>query len=332
MIDSVKVYVKAGDGGGGCTSFRGIKFTRSRRADGGFGGRGADIIVQADRNTRSLEHLQFQQHFRGENGKFGQANKKKGACVRPSIIKVPPGTVISDFDNNLLIRELLEDGDSVIVAKAGEGGRGNNKSAEATAGLPGEEKRLLLEFKLIADVGIIGYPNSGKSTFLSKVSSARPKIADYPFTTTSVCLCTLDFEDFTQPETLILLEFPGIVKNADCGKGVGNKFLRHAERLKLLIHMVDISGQDGRDPVDDYLAVNEQLRIYGKDIINIPQIIVANKIDQPQAQANLARFSSQVKQRVFAVSGLTTEGISAVTKYLKDYFSQGACDEGKKDI
>ena len=322
MIDRAKIYVKAGNGGSGCNSFEGVKFTRSRRPDGGGGGRGADVIIKVDSNTQTLEHLQFKQQFRAENGKQGQGNKKKGAQARPCVIKVPPGTVIRDLKNDLLLRDLIDPNEELIVAKGGEGGRGNARTKAATEGQPGEERHLFLELKLPADIALIGYPNTGKSTFLSNLTGARPKIASYPFTTTAPFLGVLKSSDFEEIPDLTVIEIPGLIKGSHQGKGLGTLFLKHAERAKVLIHLIDMAAQEGRDPVEDYRNLNQELALYNQGLSQKAQILVSNKMDIPQAKANLNGFSTQMNLKIYPISALTGAGIEGLLKHLKSYFSQ----------
>lgn len=320
MIDTAKIYVQAGNGGCGCNSFKGKKFTRTRRADGGNGGKGSDIIIKVDSNIQSLEQLQLKQYFRAENGKGGQANKKRGADGRPCIIKVPAGTIVRDLDNNLLLRDLVELDEQLLVVKAGEGGKGNTKTKAATAGLPGEARHLYLELKLVADIGLVGYPNSGKSTLLSKLTAARPKIAAYPFTSKSPVLGMLEFSDFAEPNHLVIIEIPALTKGSSEGKGLGVKFLRHAERAKVLIHLIDIAALEGRNPVEDYHNLNQELKLHSLQLAQRPQILVANKMDLPQAAANLSSFRSKVKRRLYPISAVKGEGLQELLNHLRSYF------------
>ena len=320
MIDRARIYVKAGDGGDGCNSFKGKKFTRGRRPDGGSGGRGTDLVIRVDNNTQSLEPFQFRQHFRAENGKHGQANKKKGADGRPCIIKVPPGTIVRDINNELLLRDLIGPDEELVVAKGGGGGKANTRTKLATFGLPGEEKYISLELKLITDVGIIGYPNVGKSSLLTKLSSAQPKIANYPFTTLVPFLAVVESSDFTEPSHLTIIEIPALIKGACQGKGLGAQFLRHAERTKVFIHLIDMAAQEGRDPLDDYRDLNQELKAYNPQLLDKLQILVANKMDLAKAEANLNRFSSKVKKKIYPISTLTNVGIEELLNDLKGYF------------
>ena len=327
MIDQVKIYVRSGEGGSGCDSFKGAKFTRSRRPDGGNGGRGGDVIIKVDSNIRSLEKLRFNQHFRAENGKVGQSSKKRGADARPCVIKVPCGTIIRDLENDLLLRDLIEPDAELVVARGGQPGRGNTRTMLAIAGLPAEEKRLSLELKLVADVALVGYPNCGKSTFLSKISSARPKIATYPFTTTSPYLATLQFSGFEQPESLAIVEIPGLIKGSHQGKGLGAQFLRHAERAKVLIHLIDMAGKAARNPWEDFQDLNYELKLHSRVLLDKPQILVANKMDLPEAKPNLKKFAAQLRQKVYPVSALKAEGYEELLNDIKRYFQKGLSDE-----
>jgi GTP-binding protein len=343
MLDRVKIYVRAGDGGNGCNSYKGKKFTRSRHPDGGHGGRGGDIVIRVDRNIQTLEHLQFKPHIRAENGKPGLANKRKGADGRSYIIKVPQGTTVRDVKNKLLLRDLVESEEEFAVAKGGTGGQGNSRTKTATAGLHGEEKSILLEWKIVADIGIIGYPNVGKSTLLTKISSARPKIASYPFTTSSPILAALESADFTEPYTLIVVEIPALIRGAGEGKGLGTQFLRHAERSKILIHLIDMAASGERDPFADYLNVNRELRMYNLNLGNKTQILVANKMDLPEAKRNLQKFALKAKKKIYpvknfenysskiditngiySISAKEDRGINELVSCIRNYFNNEA--------
>ncbi len=322
MVDNVKVYIKAGDGGSGCNSFKGVKFTRSRHPDGGNGGKGADVIVRVDKNIETLEEFQFKQHLRAENGKCGRANKKRGADGRPCIIKVPAGTIVHDLKGNLLLRDLAESDEELVAARGGEGGKGNTKIKSATVGSSGEERHLLLELKLAADIALVGYPNAGKSTFLTKISSARPKIGSYPFTTVSPVLGVLEFSDFKEPSALSIVEIPGLIKGSGEGRGLGAQFLRHTERAKLLIHLIDMGAQEGRDPFQDYQNLNQEVKFYSQKLFNKLQILVANKMDLPNAEINLRNFSAKVKKKIYPISAMAAKGkgIKELLDVLRTHF------------
>jgi GTP-binding protein len=308
FIDEARIFVKAGDGGDGCNSFYRDKFIRGRgRPDGGHGGRGGSVIIEADENVQTLLDFQYQQHFSAPRGKHGSSNHKNGACGEDLRIKVPVGTVIKDADTCLVLRDLARKGASVIIAKGGEGGRGNSKNRPAEKGASGEEKTLRLELKLIADAGIIGYPNAGKSTLISKISSAHPKIASYPFTTKEPVLGVVKLYDDTQ---FVVAEIPGLIEGAHEGKGLGDRFLRHIERTKILIHLVDIAGTEGRDPAEDYEKLNRELKLYSGELAKKTQVIALNKSDIDAAKDNMKAFRKRFKgKKTFAVSALTGEGV-----------------------
>ncbi|TRZ53872.1 MAG: Obg family GTPase CgtA, partial [Dehalococcoidia bacterium] len=297
--------------------------TRSRHPDGGKGGRGADIIFRVDRNIQGLQHLRFNQHFRAEKGKCGQANKKKGADGRPCIIKVPAGTIVRDLENNLFLQDLLDPEEELVAAQGGAGGKANTRIRPATSGLPGEQKHLILDLKLIADIGIIGYPNAGKSTFVGKITSARPNVAAYAFTTISPSLGILQFLDFGEPSRLTVVEIPGLIKGSHQGKGLGAQFLRHAERTKVLIHLIDMAAGEGRKPLEDYYSLNHELESYNPELASKCQILVANKMDLPEAKAHLASFSLKIKKTIYPISAKTGEGIENFLNDLRRYFQKG---------
>lgn len=317
MTDTVQLYVKAGDGGKGCTSFIGKKFTRYRRSTGGSGGKGGDILLKADTHVYSLESFRFKQHFRGENGGMGQANHKKGKDAFPLILKVPLGTIVRDAKNDLLLGDLQKQNAEIIAAQGGVGGRGNTRKNPATAGCPGEERCLSLECKFISNVGIVGCPNAGKSALLSYVSSARPKIAAYPFTTTAPSLGMLKSADTTLPFSLILAEMPGIIQDSHKGKGFGISFLRHIERAGVLIILIDMAGEN---PLSDYQLLKNELKHYSPELLRKSWFIAANKMDIPEAEKKLKAFRSKVRKKVYPVSALTGQGIAKLIGDLQLYF------------
>lgn len=305
FIDSAKIYVKAGSGGRGCTSFYRDKYARKGIPDGGDGGKGADITVRADRNLYTLLDYKYNRHFYGKHGVHGSGNNKRGRDAEGILIRVPPGTVIKDVNIDCVLRDLDHDGDEVIVALGGKGGSGNRHRREATEGKPGEERELLFDLKLIAEVGVIGFPNAGKSTLISNISNAHPKIAPYPFTTKSPVLGVVR----RHQKHFVIADIPGLIEGSSHGRGLGDKFLRHVERTKILIHLVDVSGFEGRDPVKDYKIINAELKDFSSDVAKKPQIIAANKMDIEGAQANLARFKKAVKKKVYPISALNKEGL-----------------------
>ncbi|MFH0772234.1 MAG: GTPase ObgE [Candidatus Omnitrophota bacterium] len=306
FVDTAKIYVKAGQGGKGCQSFYKDKYSRYPIANGGPGGRGGNIVIEADENIHTLLDFQYRRHFKSEKGVNGSSNNKKGKTGDDYLIKVPPGTIIRDFNGNLKLRDLKEAGERVIIAKGGEGGRGNASKKPATEGIAGEEKTLMLELKLIADCGIVGFPNAGKSTLISKISNAKPKIASYPFTTKEPVLGIVQYK----PNHFFkVADIPGLIEGAHYGKGLGDKFLRHIERTRIIIHIIDMAGIDCRDPIDDYNLLNNELKQYDGCLNDKPQIIVANKMDIEKAEDNLKRFKRQIKENVFAVSAMKGQGL-----------------------
>ncbi|MFH1246114.1 MAG: Obg family GTPase CgtA [Candidatus Omnitrophota bacterium] len=329
MFDNAQIYVKAGDGGKGCTSFKGKKFTRYRRSDGGPGGKGGNVFIKADINIHSLDSFRYKHLFHGENGGMGQDNHKKGKDALPLTIKVPLGTIVRDTKNHLLLGDLQQNNEEIIVAHGGSGGRGNTRNNPATAGGPGEERYLSLEWKLISDVGIVGCPNAGKSAFLAQVSSARPKIAAYPFTTTSPSLGRLEFADAQVSFSLTLAEMPGLIKDSHQGKGLGINFLRHIERIKALILIIDMSGQEGKSPLADYQELKNELQHYNREFLKKPWFIAANKMDIPEAEKNLKVFRSKVKKKVYPISALTGQGIDKLIAGLQLHFQNSVMENSK---
>ncbi len=316
FIDEAVIYVKAGDGGNGCVAFRREKFVPRGGPAGGDGGRGGHVILVADPSVRTLVDLHLQRTYKAPNGQHGQGSNKHGANGDDLLIPVPLGTVVYDAETGERLADLVKPGQRVIVARGGRGGRGNAAFATPTRqtpvfaelGEPGEERVLRLELKLLADVGIIGYPNVGKSTLISRISAARPKIADYPFTTLVPNLGTVRVGNFS----FVVADLPGLIEGAHRGVGLGHQFLRHAERTTLLVHMVDIAAVEGRDPLRDFEVVNEELRLYNPTLAEKPQIVVANKMDLPNARENLQRCLPYWQRRgleVFPISALTGEGL-----------------------
>lgn len=305
FVDTTRIHLKAGSGGNGCNSLLRTKVLRRGRPDGGEGGNGGSIVFVSDRNIQTLLDFQYRQHFKAKSGSHGSSNNKRGRDGDDCIIKVPPGTVILDSKTRKVLRDLATADQSVIVARGGRGGRGNARHRLATPGEPGEEREVVLELKIIADVGIVGYPNAGKSTLISVVSNTRPKIASYPFTTKRPMLGVVsrDFRDF------VIADIPGLIKGAHLGRGLGHQFLRHVERTKVLIHLVDMAGVDGRNPLEDYNSLNEELGLYSRRLLKKPQIIACNKMDLPRAEKNLEIFKQEVKKKIYPVSALEKTGL-----------------------
>lgn len=321
FVDQAKIYVKAGDGGDGCNSMYRDRYHRYGRPDGGDGGKGGNAIFEVDKNVQTLLDFQYRQHFKASSGGHGSSNHKTGRSGSDLHIKVPPGTIIKDAGGGLVLRELIRPHDHVIIAKGGEGGKGNSKSRQAKPGSSGEEKTVVLELKLIADVGIVGYPNAGKSTLISKISSAHPKIADYPFTTKVPVLGVVRIHEGA---TFVAAEIPGLIEGAHHGKGLGDRFLRHIERTKVLIHLIDIAACECRDPYKDYLNLNKELKLYSKELLSEPQFIALNKCDLDSAKDNIKNFKKHLRgKKIFAISAATGEGVkellSAVYKEVNGF-------------
>jgi GTP-binding protein len=307
FVDEAKIYVKAGNGGDGCNSMHRDRFHRYARPDGGEGGKGGNAVFEADLNIHTLLDFQYRQHFKADSGSHGSSNHKKGRSGEDLRIKVPPGTVIRDAQSGLVLRELTSPDERVIIARGGEGGKGNSRHRSAEPGSSGEEKTVILELKLIADVGIIGYPNAGKSTLISRISSARPKIADYPFTTKAPVLGVAKIHEGVN---LVVAEIPGLIEGAHQGKGLGDRFLKHIERTNVLIHLVDIGPCSGRDSYRDYVNLNKELKLYSRELIKKPQFIALNKSDLQFAKDNIKKFKKHIRGvRAFPISAATGEGV-----------------------
>jgi len=306
FVDKASIQIKSGKGGDGCESYYSDKLARKPRPDGGNGGDGGDVIIKADAAIHTLLDFKYRRHFSAEKGANGSSKGKKGRNGKPCIIKVPPGTLIKDAETKQALRDLTEAGQEIVILKGGHGGRGNSPRREATAGEPFSELEIDLELKLIADVGIIGFPNAGKSTLISRISAAKPKIASYPFTTKTA---VLGIVSLGPSRRFTVCEVPGLIKGAHSGKGLGFEFLRHIERTRILIHLIDTAGCEGRDPYDDYLALNKELSLYSKKLLEKPQILAANKMDLPDALVGLENLKKRLKKKVYAVSAATGKGI-----------------------
>lgn len=305
FIDTAKIYVKSGNGGDGCHSFYRDKYTRQGIPNGGDGGRGADIIIRADKNLYTLYDFKYNQHFRGKDGQNGSGKEQKGKDAQGVVARVPCGTVVKDIHTDCVLRDLQNDGDQVIVARGGRGGIGNRRRHDAAPGEPGEEKELLLDLKLIADVGVVGFPNAGKSTLISNISNAHPKIAAYPFTTKTPVLGVVHSGE----ARFVIADIPGLIEGSSKGRGLGDRFLRHIERTRVIVHLIDMAGYEGRDPVADYKIISNELKSYGRDIYEKPQVIAANKMDLEPAAQNLSRFRKQIRKKVYPISALNKEGL-----------------------
>jgi GTP-binding protein len=322
FVDQVKIYIKGGDGGKGCASFRREKFRPRGRPDGGDGGKGGDIIIGVDLRLQNLLDLYYQRHYKAERGKPGGSNNKQGRRGKDSVIKVPPGTVVRESGD--ILSDLVSPEERIVVAKGGQGGKGNAKLViplpqrgraprVAEEGLPGEEKELELELKLIAEVGLVGYPNSGKSTLISRLSQAHPKIAPYPFTTLEPCLGIVKAGEF---ENFVLADIPGLLEGAHKGKGLGDKFLRHIERTQVLIHILDITGYENGDPLTNFRTINKELKLHKGEMAAKPQLVAANKMDLEGTEEKFREFKKSLspEYKVFPISALKGEGLRELVK------------------
>jgi len=313
FVDHARIFIQAGNGGKGCESFYQVSGMRYRHRDGGNGGKGGDIIIRADTNLHTLLDFQYRQHFRAPSGKNGSSNTKTGAVGEDRVILVPPGTIIRDAEHMTLMRDLDRPGESVQVARGGAGGLGNHGRQGATEGAPGEKKTLFLELKLIADIGIIGYPNAGKSSFLNLISQAHSKVASFPFTTLAPVLGVIGGPDEAR---CVVADIPGIIADAHKGKGLGLAFLKHIERTKVLMFLVDMAGVDGRDPVADYRSLREELEHYDRRMLRKEYFIVANKMDLRSSRKHLKHFQEMVGEDIVGLSCVTASGKEAVVAAL----------------
>ncbi|MFH1782650.1 MAG: GTPase ObgE [Candidatus Omnitrophota bacterium] len=309
FIDHVFINVKAGDGGDGCHSFTKPKGQRWKRPDGGDGGKGGDIIITADNNVQTLINFYYNKHFKAESGTNASSNHKKGADGKDLTLRVPVGTLVKDKFEDITYCDLNEVKKSVVIARGGEGGRGNSRNRDATPGKDGAELDLILELKLVADVGIIGFPNAGKSSLLSRVSNAKPRIASFPFTTKTplLGLARLDID-----RSFVICDIPGLIEGAHSGRGLGDEFLRHVERTRILLHMIDMAALDGRDPAEGLTSINKELKLYSPELVKKKQIIAVNKMDLPEAEENLKRFKKKIKKKIYPISCATGEGIDSL--------------------
>ena len=324
FIDEAKIYVKAGDGGRGCVSFRREKFVPRGGPDGGDGGHGGNVVIRASLSRRTLLDLKYQQHHVAKHGGHGEGSKRTGKNSKDVEIVVPVGTVIRDAETGELLADLAADGASLIAAKGGMGGRGNARFATATRqtprfaqpGIPGEERWVTLELKLLADVGIVGLPNVGKSTFISRVSAARPKIADYPFTT---LVPHLGVVRYGENESFVIADIPGLIEGAHDGMGMGMQFLRHVERTSALLHVIDISAESHAGAWHDYELINRELSLFSPDMRNKQQVVAISKIDLPVTRERLQEAVDIFAQngiKLIAFSAATGEGVPEVLREL----------------
>lgn len=318
------ITVQSGDGGKGCVSFRRERFIPKGGPDGGDGGKGGDVILRATLRKRTLYHFKFKKHFKAENGKGGGSDQRTGKNGEDLLLEVPVGTVVSDAATGRILKDLKEPEETFIIAKGGRGGQGNKKFASSTRrtprfAQPGESGQLLsvkLELKLIADVGIIGLPNAGKSTLISKISSARPRIADYPFTTLTP---NLGIVSNRGENSFCVADIPGLIKGAHEGAGLGIRFLKHIERTRVLIHLIDASGIDPQNPVESYETINRELLLYSQNLAAKPQLVVLNKMDMPGSHHWAERFEENLPGKtVEKISALTGDGVSQLINRIAD--------------
>ncbi len=330
FIDRVKIRVMAGNGGDGVTAFRREKFIPRGGPSGGDGGKGGDVWMEASEGLNTLLHLRYNPEHKAERGRHGEGSNRHGKDGEDVIVKVPIGTQVFDAESEELLFDFTEAEQRYLAAKGGKGGWGNQHFATPTrraprfhyTGRPGEELELQLELKLIADVGLVGFPNAGKSTLISVISAAKPKIADYPFTTLEPNLGVVDMGDY---KTFVVADIPGLIEGASEGAGLGDRFLRHVERTKFLLHLVDVSSISGRDAVEDYEIINRELKNYNPELANRPQIVVATKIDaldEPQRLESLSRKAKQDGKPFLQISAVTNQGtrelVNFVAKRLED--------------
>ena len=324
FTDYVKIHAQAGKGGNGAIAFRREKYVAAGGPDGGDGGKGGDVYFKVDKDANTLIEFRYKKKFKAENGENGEGGHRFGKSGEDLYIPVPIGTVVKDTTTNEVLADLSEPGQVALILKGGRGGKGNSHFATSTRqaprfaqdGEPGEEKELTLELKLLADVGLIGFPNVGKSTFLSVVTSATPKIANYHFTTIEPNLGVVKSK---YGDSFVIADIPGIIEGASEGIGLGIQFLRHIERTRLLLHFIDVSGIEGRNPVEDYYKVNEELKKYSEKLSKRTQIIVANKIDSMQDSSlydELEKVAKEHNQKIFKISGVTGEGVEDLMNYV----------------
>jgi len=324
FVDEVEIRVEAGNGGDGCTAFRREKFVPMGGPFGGNGGHGSDIIFKVDEGLHTLLDLRYQKLIKGKKGENGRGKNQHGKGAEPIIIKVPQGTVVTDLDTGLIIADLSKKDDQEIIAKGGRGGRGNTafKTQTNTApdysenGEEGERKNLKVEVKMLADVGLVGLPSVGKSTIISMVSRSKPKIAAYHFTTLTPNLGVVKASD---GRSFVMADLPGLIEGASEGEGLGDKFLKHIERTKVIAHVIDMSASEARDPYEDYMLINKELEAFNEKLIKKPQIIVANKMDLPNAKEELERFKKKAGDvEIYEVSAATNQGLQQVIDRLAD--------------
>lgn len=347
FVDKAKIFVKGGNGGDGLVAFRRELYVPEGGPAGGDGGNGGNVVFRVDEGLRTLMDFRYQKHFKATRGEKGRNKSQHGANAEHMIVRVPPGTIVTDDDTGELIADLTRHGQEVVVAKGGRGGRGNIrfKSSVNTApaiaenGEEGQERWVTLELKVMADVGLVGFPSVGKSTLLSVVSAAQPKIGAYHFTTITPNLGVVDLDE---ERSFVMADLPGLIEGAHTGIGLGHEFLRHVERTRIILHVVDMSGMEGRDPFDDWVKINDELRLYNAKLADRPQIVAANKMDMPESEDNLAAFRDKVAEirsdiEIMPISSLTKQGIremlyrvAELLDSLPDFDEQEASEQAAK--
>ena len=327
FVDEVEIKVEAGDGGDGCTAFRREKYIEMGGPFGGNGGRGADIIFKVDEGLHTLLDLRYQKTIKGQKGENGRGKNQHGAGAENLIVKVPQGTVVTDLDTGFIIADLSKKNQQEVIAKGGRGGRGNTafKTQTNTApdysekGEEGEKKTLKVEVKMLADVGLVGLPSVGKSTIISMISRSKPKIAAYHFTTLTP---NLGVVRASEGRSYVVADLPGLIEGASQGEGLGDKFLRHIEITRVIAHVIDMSGSEMRDPYEDYLLINKELKEFNEKLMEKPQIIIANKMDIPGAKENLEEFKKKVDVEIYEISAATNQGLDKVVNRLADLLDE----------
>ena len=328
FVDEVILKIEAGRGGDGCTSFRREKYIPMGGPNGGNGGRGSNIIFKVDEGLKTLIDLRYQKIIKGKKGSNGEGSDRNGRGAEDIILKVPQGTTITDIDTGLIIADLTKNGEEVVVCRGGRGGRGNKSFAThdnpapeiSEYGEPGEVRNVKVELKLLADVGLVGLPSVGKSTFLSIVSASKPKIAAYHFTTLSPNLGVTKTSD---GRSFVIADLPGLIEGAHLGEGLGDKFLKHIERTRVIAHIIDMSGIEGRSPIDDYKLINKELADFNEKLIKKPSIVIANKMDIPSAKDNLEKFKAEYSDiEIFEISAINHQGIDKVLIKLADMLDE----------
>ncbi|OZS77078.1 GTPase ObgE [Tetzosporium hominis] len=328
FVDHVKIYLKGGDGGDGMVAFRREKYVPNGGPAGGDGGRGGNVVFEVDEGLRTLMDFRFKRHFKADRGEHGATKGMHGRGAQDMVVKVPPGTVVINEETGDILADLVEHGQQKTIAKGGRGGRGNIRFATpqnpapelSEKGEPGQELNIILELKVLADVGLVGFPSVGKSTLLSVVSSAKPKIGAYHFTTIVPNLGMVDMED---NRSFVMADLPGLIEGASEGVGLGHQFLKHIERTRAIVHVIDMSGMEGRDPYEDYVTINDELKNYNLRLTERQQIIVANKMDMPDAEENLKAFKEKVGDdvEIFPISAVSRQGLQpllyAIAKVLE---------------